>query len=59
LPGLEPITLSTNANNRNIAGVVALGEGYYLRFDIKGNGSNIKVFEVFFIGYCSTTHATA
>ena len=41
------IILSTNANNRNIEGTVALGDGYYLRFDIKGNGSNVKVFEVF------------
>jgi hypothetical protein len=48
LPGIDPIVLSTTANNRNIEGVVALGDGYYLRFDIKGNGSNIKVFQVFF-----------
>ena len=41
------IVLSTDANNRNISGTVALGDGYYLKFDIKGNGSNIKVFEVF------------
>ena len=40
------IVLSTNANNKNISGEVALGDGYYLKFDIKGNGSNVKVFEV-------------
>jgi predicted amidohydrolase YtcJ len=40
------IVLATNANNRNISGSVALGDGYYLNFDIKGNGSNIKVFEI-------------
>jgi len=38
--------LSTNANNRNIDGQISLGDGCYLVFDIKGNGSNIKVFEV-------------
>jgi hypothetical protein len=53
LPGMdrfEPIVLSTNANNRNIEGVVPLSDGYYLRFDIKGNGSNIKVFEIIYRG---------
>ena len=40
------IVLSTSANNKNISGTVALGDGYYLNFDIKGNGSNIKVFDV-------------
>ena len=39
--------LSTNANNRNISGEIYLGNGYYLEFDIKGNGSNIKEFEVY------------
>jgi len=39
-------TLSTNANNRNVDGEIALGNGHFLRFDIKGNGSNVKVFEV-------------
>ena len=38
--------LSTNANNRNISGEIALGDGYFLRFDIKGNGSNIKMFDI-------------
>ncbi|MCL2641988.1 MAG: dockerin type I domain-containing protein [Candidatus Bathyarchaeota archaeon] len=38
--------LSTNANNRNIEGEISLGDGYFLRFDIKGNGSNIKMFEI-------------
>ena len=40
------IVLSTNANNRNIEGLVEIADGYFLKFDIKGNGSNIKVFEV-------------
>ena len=38
--------LSTNANNRNIDGEIALGDGYFLKFDIKGNGSNIKMFDI-------------
>ena len=38
--------LSTNANNRNISGEIALGDGWYLKFDIKGNGSNIKEFSI-------------
>jgi len=38
--------LSTTANNRNIDGEIAIGDGYYLVFDIKGNGSNIKEFKV-------------
>lgn len=38
--------LSTNANNRNISGEIVLDDGYYLKFDIKGNGSNIKQFEI-------------
>ncbi|MCL2137201.1 MAG: hypothetical protein FWH40_06755 [Coriobacteriia bacterium] len=39
--------LSTNANNVNIEGEISLGDGYYLRFDLKGNGSNVKAFEVY------------
>jgi len=46
LPGMAPIVLSTNANNRNVEGIVDLGNGYFLRFDIKGNGSNVKTFEI-------------
>jgi hypothetical protein len=42
--------LSTNANNRNIDGEIALGDGYFLRFDIKGNGSNIKMFDIILKG---------
>ncbi|MCL2121402.1 MAG: InlB B-repeat-containing protein, partial [Clostridiales bacterium] len=38
--------LSENANNRNISGEIALGDGYYLVFDIKGNGSNMKEFRI-------------
>ena len=38
--------LSTNANNRNIEGEIDLGDGYFLKFDIKGNGSNIKMFNI-------------
>ena len=40
------LILSANANNRNIEGEVALGDGYFLAFDIKGNGSNVKIFDV-------------
>ena len=38
--------LSTNASNRNIDGEIAIGDGFYLVFDIKGNGSNVKEFKV-------------
>ena len=38
--------LSTNANNLNISREINLGDGYYLVFDIKGNGSNIKDFRI-------------
>jgi hypothetical protein len=38
--------LSTNANNCNISGEIDLGDGYFLKFDIKGNGSNVKEFKV-------------
>ena len=38
--------LSRNANNRNISGEIALGDGYFLKYDIKGNGSNIKDFRI-------------
>ena len=40
------IVLSTNANNLNVSGEVDLGDGFWLVFDIKGNGSNIKEFKV-------------
>ena len=40
------IVLSTNANNMNISGQVDLGDGYCLIFDIKGNGSTVKVFDI-------------
>ena len=43
------IILSTEANNLNIDGEVALGDGYFLIFDIKGNGSNVKEFKVVYI----------
>jgi len=42
----KALVLSTSANNRNVSGEVALGDGYFLKFDLKGNGSNIKTFEV-------------
>jgi hypothetical protein len=42
LAGMADIILARGVNNRNVAGTVALGDGYFLRFDIKGNGSNIK-----------------
>lgn len=38
--------LSTNANNRNISGEIFLGGGYWLAFDLKGNGANIKDFRI-------------
>jgi len=38
--------LATNVNNRNVSGEVDLGDGFFLVFDIKGNGSNVKVFEI-------------
>jgi uncharacterized repeat protein (TIGR02543 family) len=38
--------LSTNANNRNISGKIDIGGGYSLAFDINGNGSNIKTFNI-------------
>jgi hypothetical protein len=50
LPGLDPIVLATNVNNRNVEGEVDLGDGYILIFDIKGNGSNIRRFEIVFVG---------
>ncbi len=40
------IVLSTNANNKNQKGEVYLGNGYWLVFDIKGNGSNVKEFRI-------------
>jgi len=40
------IILSTNANNRNVSGSVAISGGGTLTFDLKGNGSNIKTFTV-------------
>jgi len=45
LDGVD-IVLSESANNRNISGEVDLGDGYFLIFDIKGNGSNVREFEV-------------
>ena len=45
LDGIE-FVLSHNANNRNISGQIALGCGCYLVFDIRGNGSNVREFEV-------------
>lgn len=44
--GNREYILSENANNVNISGEIELGDGYYLIFDIKGNGKNIKAFEV-------------
>ena len=45
LDGRE-IVLATRVNNRNVAGEIDLGDGFFLKVDIKGNGSNIKVFEI-------------
>jgi len=39
--------LATNVNNRNVSGSIVLPDGSgTLVFDIKGNGSNIKVFQI-------------
>ena len=38
--------LSHSTNNRNVSGEIPLGSGCYLVFDISGNGSNVRVFEV-------------
>ena len=38
--------LSANANNRNIKGKIDLSDGYYLVFELNGNGSNVKAFEI-------------
>jgi len=43
----KEFVLATNVNNRNVSGRVVLPDGSgVLVFDIKGNGSNIKTFEV-------------
>ena len=38
--------LKTDANNLNQQGEIDLGDGYFLVFDITGNGSNIKDFTI-------------
>ncbi|MDR2832319.1 MAG: hypothetical protein LBV67_01230 [Streptococcaceae bacterium] len=40
------IVLATNVNNRNVSGEVTLSNGQVLRFDIRGNGSNVRGFEI-------------
>jgi len=46
LPDRE-IVLATNVNNRNVEGQIVLPDGSgILIFDIKGNGSNIKVWTI-------------
>ena len=42
--------LSTNANNVNISGEIDLGDGYFLMFDIAGNGKNVKRFDIIYKG---------
>ena len=42
----KPLLLASRVNNRNVRGEVDLGEGYFLLFDIRGNGSNVVRFEV-------------
>ena len=42
---IVPYTVHINANNANVAGNYNLG-AYTLRYDIKGNGSNIKDFQI-------------
>ena len=48
--GDEFIVLQTKANNKNVSGEIDLGNGFVLKYDIKGNGSNIKQFEFIYIG---------
>lgn len=43
------VVLETKANNKNVSGEVDLGNGFVLKYDIKGNGSNIKQFEFIYI----------
>lgn len=40
------LVLSSSANNRNIAGQIELDENNILLFDIRGNGSNVRRFEI-------------
>ena len=38
--------VNLNGNNANLSGKVDLGNGFTLTYDIKGNGSNIKAFDI-------------
>jgi len=40
------LILAKGVKNLNQSGEVALGDGYFLIFDIAGNGKNIKTFEI-------------
>jgi len=45
--GGKEFVLAANVNNRNVSGQIELPDGSgILVFDIKGNGSNVKVFEI-------------
>ena len=45
--GDREIILAEKVNNRNVSGMVILPDGSgILEFDIKGNGSNVKIFRV-------------
>ena len=44
--GGKDFVLAENAKNFNQKGESALGDGYYLIFDIAGNGTNIKQFDI-------------
>lgn len=46
LDGIE-IVLATGVNNKNVSGTAVLPDGSgTLKFDIKGNGGNVKTFQV-------------
>jgi predicted amidohydrolase YtcJ len=44
--GLNTLSVDLKGNNANQDGRVDLGNGYILVYDIKGNGSNIKTFNL-------------
>ena len=41
-------TLATGVSNRNVSGTVSIGDGWYLRFDIRGNGANVREWTIFY-----------
>jgi hypothetical protein len=42
----QTFTVNLDGNNANLDGTVDVGNGYFLVYDIKGNGSNIKAFYI-------------